>query len=470
VKPEASQAKVAHLPWALLAGMVACSSPPDNPVRQALAARLRTAAPITAVAFRFAGERGGDTRLYVLPQLTEATWRFRTPDLAVERVVGFSREEDEIYLQTSRQELASLDLATGRARVVDTAVAAAALGPTGIVYLVHRNGSLASIEYRAVKPWPEKLEGQLERLWGAGSERLIAVVRVGSERRLISLVTGKPAVSQPLPQGPVAVTAWGDLAAVGADSGLVLLDPSDPARRTFRPLDRPVQAIAFSPSGHRLYLVSRERLLALDRSSLDVVHRSRLPGPAAAIRSDPLGRILLLKPAQGDSIWLWDPVEQHLMGTLPGTWREDLPAVAPDGSVLVARGPEVVAHAPDSLTVRRVVAAGARDRWLAAAWDPRRPSLQLVADSAETGEPAAPSGLEIYVQVSSTANEAWAQDLARSLRAAGLKATVLAPSGEEDRYRVVLGPYPTREAAEATGRKLGRPFWIFTREGQDPQR
>ena len=34
-------------------------------------------------------------------------------------------------------------------------------------------------------------------------------------------------------------------------------------------------------------------------------------------------------------------------------------------------------------------------------------------------------------------------------------------------YRVVLGPYPTREAADDAGRKLGKPFWVFSR-GQAP--
>ena len=83
---------------------------------------------------------------------------------------------------------------------------------------------------------------------------------------------------------------------------------------------------------------------------------------------------------------------------------------------------------------------------------------------------ATASSGQFYVQVSSTANESWAQDLARNLRAAGMSASVLPPSTDEDRYRVVLGPFPTREAAEATGRKLGRPFWIFTSEGQETPR
>jgi cell division septation protein DedD len=115
------------------------------------------------------------------------------------------------------------------------------------------------------------------------------------------------------------------------------------------------------------------------------------------------------------------------------------------------------------------VAEGAEDRWLAAAWDPRRPALQLAADTAAAAVPVAP-GLPIYVQVGSTANEAWAQESARQLRTAGMQAGVLSPTTIDEPYRVVLGPYPTREAAEAAGRKLGRPFWIFTREGRESPR
>ena len=50
-----------------------------------------------------------------------------------------------------------------------------------------------------------------------------------------------------------------------------------------------------------------------------------------------------------------------------------------------------------------------------------------------------------------------ADDLTR----AGLAARVLPPQHTDDGYRVVLGPYATREQAEAIGRRLGRPFWIY---------
>ena len=67
----------------------------------------------------------------------------------------------------------------------------------------------------------------------------------------------------------------------------------------------------------------------------------------------------------------------------------------------------------------------------------------------------------LYVQVSTSQNEAWSGEMAQQLTRAGLAARVLPPRGPDDGYRVVLGPYPTRAQAEAIGRKLGRPYWIY---------
>ncbi|MCK5713305.1 MAG: SPOR domain-containing protein, partial [Hyphomicrobiaceae bacterium] len=100
------------------------------------------------------------------------------------------------------------------------------------------------------------------------------------------------------------------------------------------------------------------------------------------------------------------------------------------------------------------------DRWLLMAWDPRRPGLEF-AVTPGTPEAAEESQL-IYVQVSSTSNQDWAVNLATNLRRAGMQATVLNPRTIDEPYRVVLGPYPTRDQAESTGRSLGLPFWIFT--------
>jgi cell division septation protein DedD len=78
-------------------------------------------------------------------------------------------------------------------------------------------------------------------------------------------------------------------------------------------------------------------------------------------------------------------------------------------------------------------------------------------------------GQEIFVQVSSTSNAQWAEGLASDLRQAGMRATVLPPATADEMYRVVLGPYATREEAETTGRKLGMPYWIFQRDAGGAQ-
>ena len=454
----------------LVASLQGCNPGAANPVKAAMAEHRAALEAPAAVVFRFAGERGGDARLYVLPGLNEAAWRFRTPGLTVERMVGFSRDRDEVYLLTASGELTTLDLTTGRARVIDTSVVAAAMGPTGVVHLVHRDGSLGSLTFRAVTPWPGKLDPLPETIWGGGTERLVALVPAPRERQLVALAAGKPPVTQRIPGGPIAVSNWGDLAVVAVDSGLLVLDPADSTRRRFHALSEAPDAVGISPSQHRIYVATADRqLLMLDRASLETAERLRLPGRAGALRVDPLGRLLLIRPARGDSIWLVDPAGAHLLGTVPAAWRDDLPAVAPDGSILVAHGRDIEAYATDSLTVGGRVADGARDRWLAAAWDPRRPALQLAADTATAVVPIA-AGLAIYVQVGSTANQAWAEESARQLRTAGMRAGVLPPTTTDEPYRVVLGPYPTREAAETAGRKLGRPFWIFMREGQEAPR
>ena len=52
-------------------------------------------------------------------------------------------------------------------------------------------------------------------------------------------------------------------------------------------------------------------------------------------------------------------------------------------------------------------------------------------------------------------------ETAWQLEQQGLPSSVLDPRGPDEGYRVVLGPYPTREAAESTGKRLGRPFFIY---------
>ena len=348
--------------------------------------------------------------------------------------------------------------------MVDSLVAAAAIGPTGRVHIVRADSSVAVIENRAERRWGSVLAGTPLQIWGAGAGRLVVTVPGDNGPSLSVLSAGKAPIVRRLPQGPVAVSRWGDFGVVGTDSGLVMFDPADSSSTQFLALPHRARAVAVSPAGHRIYVADVEgALLGVDRFELHVIEHVQLPGTGVALRLDPLGRTALVRAARGDSLWVVDVTTFRFVATVRAEWSGDLPAVAPNGGLLVARDGDVIALAPDSLVETGRIPGGARDRWLVAEWDPKRPALQLAADTA----PRTPDPGELhFVQVSSTANEAWAEDLARNLRAAGMQASVLSPSLEEDRYRVVLGPFPTREAAEGIGRKLGRPYWIFTRARQ----
>ena len=97
-------------------------------------------------------------------------------------------------------------------------------------------------------------------------------------------------------------------------------------------------------------------------------------------------------------------------------------------------------------------------------WMPRGlPASRMAADAATVDSATAGAGAEgpLYVQVSTSQNPEWSGHLADDLTRAGMAARVLPPQQPDDGYRVVLGPFATRAQAEATGRRLGRTFWIY---------
>lgn len=449
------------LPLLLIAAAGCDVSGNANPVKEAFAAAPRDSRDGAAVAFRFPTARGRDARLYQLPTLDEVRWRFETGRFSVKEMVGFATDRDIMYFLTDANGLAALDLAAGRTRLVDSNVVAAALTPAAIPLVVHRDGSIASVELRSVVPWSTPVSGTPSAVWGAVRNGLLALIEKDGSATLHSYRQGQPPVVQPLPGPNVVISAWGDAALVAADSGLYILDPADPAGAAFLPVSPQPTLATFSASGHRIYVVREDlRLVAFDRYTRRHVATLALPGPTDAIRMDANGQVLLLRPAEGGSIWLIDVARWSGPQVVPAEWDETFPLIAPDGTLLVRRGDRIEALSGDSMTPRGAVSSRG-DRWIALTWDPRR--LNLETAQATRGEPEL-AGQLIYIQVSSTSNPSWAEDLAGNLRRAGMPATVLSPDRAGEPYRVVLGPYPTRDAAEATGRQLGLPFWIFRRD------
>lgn len=416
---------------------------------------------------------GGTPRVYRLGSLGELPdlLRARVPPIA--RVVGLDPEAEFLYVVTSdKGSLLAVDLGSARVDTVASGVMQAALGPDGTVYAVDGKRRVVSVARGARVAWPQPLPGMPAQLFGAADQRLVAL----TPQTIFTAAAGQPPTSRPLPAGSdVAATRWGDLIGVATDSGVVLTDPLGRRDPAFVPLSDHPRALAFSPSGHRIYVARRTEpgLAAIDRYDREEIDGVALPLPATAIRLDPLGRWLLARPAAGDSVWVVDLPVKRFVGAVPSTWGPDLPAIAPDGSLLVRQGDDVVAYRPDSLVEAGRVKGGAADLWILTSWRPQagyRATLAAApgAPAAAMGGGGGDSGVDsagpegpMYVQVSTSQNEAWSSEMAQQLSRAGLAAHVLAPKNPDDGYRVVLGPYPTRAQAEAIGRKLGRPFWIY---------
>jgi SPOR domain len=403
--------------------------------------------------------KGGTPQLYRLPRLSavDGVLKGRLPP--VERVVGLDPESEYLFVTTAKHELLALDLGSGRVDTVGTTIRQAALGPDGTLYAVDSARHVVSLSRRTRFAWPTALTALPRDLFGAADQHLVGVIP--QDRLLVAAADQPPTVRPIAAGGDVAATRWGDLVAVASDSGVTFYDPLGRRDPSFVKLADAPRALAFSPSGHRIY-VARRNLPGLavvdpyDRKELDGV---ALPGPVAALRLDPLGRWLLARPAVGDSAWIVDlPIKRHT-GIVPTPWQPDLPAISPDGMLIYRRGNDVLSVRPDSLSDVGTVAGGAADLWVLTTWLPRGVPATTASAAADSGGAGAEGPL--YVQVSTSQNPEWSGHLADDLTRAGMAARVLAPQHPDDGYRVVLGPFTTRAQAEATGRRLGRPFWIY---------
>jgi hypothetical protein len=192
------------------------------------------------------------------------------------------------------------------------------------------------------------------------------------------------------------------------------------------------------------------------------------------LSGDRYGQWVLVRPATGDSAWVVDVGKGRRVGTVQVEWDADLPAIVSPSTLLTRRGKDLVALdlGRQGFPVRSRIEGGAGDTWLPLAWHPaQEENVPMDADSAALAAAAdsAANAPSVYLQVSSSQNPAWADELSQKLQAAGLPASVLKPARSDEAYRVVLGPYATREQAEETGRGIGMPSFVVTTQDRSSQ-
>ena len=430
--------------------------------------------PSLTTALRVPAE-GGTARLYRVPSLEPSVWKLEDKLPPLQRAVGADPEQGYVFLLDKKRNVVTLDLETRRVRPSLEQVRLAAVGPDGALYAVDTGSTVTQLVRRTPVRFRSKLQGKPRALHGTMGGMLIAQLE-GEKPKVEVLGSDRPPASFEVPAGTQALSFWGDLVAVAADSAVVIYETegdSDGNRdRISIPVSGGATAVMFSPSGHRIYVArASDGLLILDRTSGQELGEIALPGPAIGLKGDLFGQWVLVRPATGDTAWVVDVGKGGFVGTVDVEWDEDLPAVVSPNTLLTRRGKDVLAVdlAGEGFPVRGKVTGGAADAWLPLTWHPpQEEGVPVNADSAALAAAADSAGKapSVYLQVSSSQNPVWADELSQKLRAAGLPAAVLKPARSDEAYRVVLGPYATREQAEETGRGIGMPSFVVTT--QDP--
>ena len=306
-----------------------------------------------------------------------------------------------------------------------------------------------------------------------------------------------------VPQVAFAVnTALGDRIYFATDSGLASVRVRDLARMKTVSLAGPAVSAAPTPSGDRIFvaIAGESSIAVIDRYEERVVRTIAIGAATAALRMDPDGRYLLAERDGRDSAAVVSVAESRVVRVIATKWRADLPLVAPDGAVLTLDSTDAVHVDPATGKVRHRYVGGATDLWALIRWNGFRPRakgldvpVNFDADSTDTTRTALPDSAAGPVPAPRAAAApapapaggappsespkkpaAWTLSFAAMLdeqRAKSLATTIRVDGkavrltkGDRDGvpiWRIVFGPFATRDEAERAGRRTGLPYWVY---------
>ena len=403
--------------------------------------------------------------------------------------------ERSIWVQFGDSRVGRYDYSTGHLLSYDSldvsAEAAVAL-PDGVGLVVAPD--LSAVERVAeLEPWRVELGGNLARLQSTNEGWIIAVVDGEPTTDLVVLQPPEPEPLARLQTAGVrdlAISPWG---------GILYYISEDPADLTVRGLSlpelgvaeeiaisEPGSAVAVTPSGHRLYIAEGRRLHIFDRLNSRTLGEIELPSAATDLRFSTNGANLLAR-LDGDRLAVLQVGVDSVLGVIPAEWDEDLPVALPGGRLLIKIAGELVLYdIPRMIEVARSD-AGDDQLWLAVKWEPPRPRMELTqrtattqtervaesgepTDDAEAPDPGAGAPPGHYAVVSAARQLPGVENLVVWLQSVGYPGVV-------DRhldvmgvtwFRAMVGPYPSRERAEAAAQELGSRYgykpWILHME------
>lgn len=429
--------------------------------------------------------------MVAFPNIDSTVWTSSRSSPAPGRVLGFDDDAGVIAMLDARSRPILLDL---RAGSIDDSIRVPLSAPVSldgsVVYGVSATGdvirrsSTGTWRYKGARPargvFPLRDGSVL--IWSGGDARsTLARVRPPSPEVVDSLT---------MPAADLATgTGVGDRLYFASVDQLQsvqtrTLQLSDPI-----PIGGPITDIALTPSGDRIYVLAtvggQPTLVSVDRYRWRIASTLPLSGKPRELRVDPIGRYVLVRGAR-DTVTVIGLARNEIVGTLRSEWRSDLPLIAPDNSIAIASGGDVVFVGAEDQRQRSRVQGGASELWFAFWWTgfrPRAVALDqpvtfdsaaapidsgVIAGVADTLSPPAPVDsvgarpAGFTVSFFTLLSEARAQSEAATIQVGRETAHVeTVVRNGVPMYRVILGPYATCAEAQRIARESGRPTaWI----------
>jgi cell division septation protein DedD len=436
-------------------------------------------------------------------------WSSRDRVPPIRSVLAFDDEAGVLVYVDARGQPGRLDLRVGSAGAASAGALSALASADGwAVFGVSARREVTRVTPSGTWSFPARLTPRALLPLADGS--LVLVNDLGERTILRRLYPPESRVTDTtsVPRATLIVpTALGDRVYFAGDSGLSGLRARDLARTPAVRFGARVQAAAPTPSGDRLFvaLEGRSELAIVDRYEERPVGRIDLPAPAVDLRMDSDGRTLLARPDLVDSVIVISVGSERVERVLPGVWRDDLPLAAPDGGVLVSDVRDAVLLDGRTARERLRFAGGAGDVWALIRWNGFRPraagldqpvsfaedsvdttAVRTLVDSILRANVAPPAGAQPpaaavppppllaperaepraiatwTLSFAAMLDERRARELAASIRVDGRPVRVVPTSRDGvPIFRVVYGPFTSRDEAERAGVRTGLPFWVY---------
>ena len=440
---------------------------------------------------------GGSGRVYRYPNLDSAVWVVDEVP-SVERVLGFDPDQGTIAFVDAKGYPGRIDLREtdiGKASRAKLTSLTSANGTD--IYGINPKGEIVRLNPTAAD-WHFRPPITARAVFAQPNGDLIVTATKGAQTIVWKVHPPDDVVqdSVVLPlSGRSVRTQMGDRIYFTVDSGLVGVKAKDLSPLGAIQLPSRVRALAPTPSGDRIYIATMadSTLSVVDRYSGNVESGLALPSPPLDLRMDPLGRYLLAQFPKGDSAWVIEIGTNRLIGAVATKWDADLPAITPEGQLATLVAKDVIMVDTAKLAAKSTIAGGGKDFWFFCAWDGFKPRAQgldqpvtfpsdSITDSTASStasstlptnpgpdttrptavsQPTAPTS-GFMVSFAALLSEDKAQQMAMTIKVGGNTAHVASTStAGSPIYRVVLGPFATRDEADRVGRASKRDYWIY---------